>query len=354
MRVERELHHLHSGQAGIGQQLFHARSDVAKILGNKAQVAEPRGQHADKVHAGAGLPVSVLRGRIPVGHGPVALKAAEMIYADYIIKLPCAVYAAYPPAVAVRRHRVPVIQRVAPELAVLGERIGRHSRDLGGHIVPVQLEKLRIAPHIGGVERDIYRNIADKLHAVVMCVGVELLPLLIEEVLQENVEIHVAAQLLTVLPDGLRAVRAYGLVRPLHPAHHAEARLYRHVQRIIFHPGIFPAELRRLRRKALPAALKRAPQYLETVVVYSAVVRALLILAPVYPLEVGAPEQSVRYQHIEVYEIRVAGKGRKRRIGAVPVARGAEREQLPVFLPGSLEKIYKFICALAHAAYAVL
>ena len=50
---------------------------------------------------------------------------------------------------------IPVVQRVAPMLALVREGIRRHTGHAGGAHILFQLEEFRIAPYLGAVGRDI-------------------------------------------------------------------------------------------------------------------------------------------------------------------------------------------------------
>ena len=63
------------------------------------------------------------------GHRPVGDEAAEVVDARQVDELERAAEALDPPAVAVGAHRGPVVERVAPELARLRERVGRDAGD---------------------------------------------------------------------------------------------------------------------------------------------------------------------------------------------------------------------------------
>ena len=273
-RVEAKFEDLHAGQAGIGQELFDLGRGVAQILGDEIDLGKPVFEHAHEIHAGAGLPAAAPGGRVAEGHGPVALKAAEVVDADHVVELLGAVDAADPPAEAVALHCVPVVERVAPELAVLCEGIGRHAGHLAGHALAVELEVFGLRPDVRGVERHIDGHVADEADALAVGVIAQRLPLAEEEDLQEDPEVHLVLQLLVRPLHGLAAVQAQILIRPLAPAGHAVAALERHEQRVIPDPGVVPPEGRHLLREALPAAFVGQAQHREAVGVDLAVVDA--------------------------------------------------------------------------------
>ena len=113
-RVEGEFQHLHAGQTRVGKQLRDLRRGIAEILGDELDVVEPAGQHADKRHAGALDPAAVFCGRLAIGHGPVALEAAEVVDAHHIVNGGGVLHALLPPRKAGGLVNRPVVQRIAP------------------------------------------------------------------------------------------------------------------------------------------------------------------------------------------------------------------------------------------------
>ena len=67
----------------------------------------------------------------------------------------------------------------------------------------------------------------------------------------------------------------------------------------------------------------------------------------------GGGQHPFLHQSIQTDEIRIARKGGKALIGAVAVAGHAQRQDLPVGLPGFLEPVHKVVCFLREAADAV-
>ena len=354
MGIKGEFQDLHAGEAGIGQQGLDLRGHIAQVLSNKAEIMEPGGQHPHQPHAGAGPPLALLGSLGAVGHGPIALQTTEMVNADHVIEFLGPIDAANPPAVAIGGHSVPVIQRVAPELAVLGKGIGRHAGDLGGHIFPVQLEILGRAPHVGRVHGHINRNVADELDPRLPGVGPQSLPLAEEQELHKDVKVHFLFQLPAVFLHRLRLVEADVLIGPLGPAGQVELALDGHKEGVILQPaGVLPAESNNLLCQSLPSVLPGLAQNLETALEDQAVIHPVLFHTPADAFQVRLFQQSLFHQHIQVDKIGVAGKGGEGGIGAVPIAGGAHGQKLPVFLPGGFQKVDKFIGGLAHGADAV-
>ena len=86
---------------------------------------------------------------------------------------------------------------------------------------------------------------------------------------------------------------------------------------------------------------------------YLCVIDSCRVVTPVMAGDLVILKKSFFYKGVKIYEIRVAGKSRKRLIGRVAVAGGTNGQYLPVTLLRLLEKINKFKCRFAERAYAV-
>ena len=73
-----------------------------------------------------------------------------------------------------RAQRVPVVERVAPVLAVAREEVGRHAGD------DAALEELRVGAVVGAVRRDVDGHVAEDAHAALGRVRAERAPLALE------------------------------------------------------------------------------------------------------------------------------------------------------------------------------
>ena len=80
----------------------------------------------------------------------------------------------HPPAVAAALQRRPVIQRVAPQLAVAGVRVGRGAGDQPG------LEQLGVEAVVAAAGRDVDGDVAEDPHAALGGVGAQRAPLAVE------------------------------------------------------------------------------------------------------------------------------------------------------------------------------
>ena len=175
--VEGEQHYLHSGEARFVAQRHNAVVYHAEVLGYKIEV--PRGalHSLEQLYPRALPPLADLRRGRACGYGVVSVEPAEVVDAHYVVEFEGALYAVYPPAVAVLFCRAPVIQGVAPQLARRRKVVGRNARNLGGVQIFVQKEHFGVRPHVGRVCRHIQRYVADYLYALGIGVFFELFPL---------------------------------------------------------------------------------------------------------------------------------------------------------------------------------
>ena len=76
-----------------------------------------------------------------------------------------------------RRCRVPVVQRIAPQLAISGEVVRRHARDLRDFAVVAQQELLACSPRGDRIGRDVDRQVAKDAHVARSGVDAQRAPL---------------------------------------------------------------------------------------------------------------------------------------------------------------------------------
>ena len=107
-------------------------------------------------------------------HRPVGDEPAEVVDPRHVDHRERASQPLDPPAVAAAVQRGPVEDRVAPELALGGERVGRHARLQPGP------EQLRPRPVVGAAGRDVDRHVADEPHAALGGVRAQRAPLAVE------------------------------------------------------------------------------------------------------------------------------------------------------------------------------
>ena len=131
-RVKCEFEHLHAGEAGFLDQLLHLGRQEAKVLRDEIGIRAVFADRADELHAGALDPLALAGGVVDGRDGPIALDAAEMVDADNVEVLSRRAQTAHPPGEAILLHALPVVDGVAPVLAVGVEPIGRAARPADG------------------------------------------------------------------------------------------------------------------------------------------------------------------------------------------------------------------------------
>ena len=355
-----ELQHLHAREGAVGQQLAHAGEQFAQVLGNDGQLAQCGFQCIEQLHAGAVLPLAGAGGGAGGRDRPVGVEAAEVVDAQQIVDAQCVAHPLNPPCIAGLFVVRPVVQGIAPQLAVCGKVVRRAARHPGKAAVGVQLKQLAAHPCIHRVRRDVDGDIAQDLHALLVGVGLDCLPLDAELVLHELPE----ADLLFVCSSkgsqrGLVAAAVGGV--PLHPVLHLVGYLQRHVQGIVLQPvlvgkgegvvvvGVVVGTAVQPGALAAPCGVGLA-QHRKAADVQGAVVHLQRVFPPAFRLEVCGGQQALFFQRFQVHKIGVARKGRAALVGAVAVAGGAERQQLPDRLPCRRQEIHKLKCRLAKAA----
>src|SRR5271154_5511239 len=144
------------------------------------------------------------RGRFVSRNLPELGKSAEMIESD-IVKILChPAHAVYPPCVSLFFHHVPTVERIAPTLAILAEKIGRHSGDDLGIKFGVQAKQIGMRPDIGAVEIHEDRNVAHDTNRMFRTIGSKRLPLFEEKKLHRAADIEFFGHFQPYLIDGRR------------------------------------------------------------------------------------------------------------------------------------------------------
>jgi hypothetical protein len=87
-------------------------------------------------------------------------------------------------------HAQPVVQRVAPQLTVGGEVVGRYAGDDGQAAIRVRAKLFAVCPDVDGVGRDVNRQIAKQQDAARVRIGTQRLPLLLKSELVAAHDLH--------------------------------------------------------------------------------------------------------------------------------------------------------------------
>ena len=286
-----------------------------------------------------------------------------MVDAEQVVDAQCMADPFDPPGIAGLTVIRPVVQRVAPELAVGREIIRRAAGHAGKAAVRRQLEQRTAHPGVHRVGRDIDGDIAQDLDALGVGIGFQLLPLdgklILQKLPEADLFLVLRAELgqCMAIPHPVRA-------GPLGPALHLVGGLQGHVQCIVLQPAlVFQREgivgIRVIVGAAVQPFALPAPgrvcraQDLVAAGVQGAVVHLKRVFAPGFRLELGGGQQALRLEGVEVDEVRVARKGRAALVGAVPITGGAQRQDLPDLLARCGQKIHERFRFRSEAANSI-
>ena len=349
--IEGKLQHLHTGQSRILPKLQNLRGQKPQILRYEGNLRQGLLDGADEVQPRALFPFSVLGGFVPIGHGPVAFKAPEMVQPHPVIEPSGGREPANPPAVTVLLVPLPAVQGVSPELSVIGKGIrGAACHRCGGQAL-IQLEQLRIAPHLTGVQGHINGHISQNLDTLLLGVLPQGVPLAVELVLDKLVKIHFFPKALANLPQCFRLPVFQGFL-PLIPGKAAGFVLQGPIQGVISQPvGVFPAESQVV-LCGLEAGAGQG-QHLPPGLVQKPEVRPARVLPPGKALRLPRLQKPLRLEGGQVNQIFIAGKSGTGLVGRIPVACGVQGKNLPEALPRRSQKIYKIIGSLAHGTQSI-
>ena len=337
-----ELQHLHAGKARVRQQLIYRRGEKAQVLGDDAPGAKAPAEGLEEVHPRPGQPPAIPGGLLPIGDGVIGFKAPEVVQPQHVVNFKLKGHPVQPPGIAVLLHPLPPEQGVAPQLAVGGIVIRGHPGHQSGIAVFIQLELVRGGPHVGAVPGDIDGQVAHDGDALLVYIGLELVPLAEEEILHPLPEADLPLQLSFRPLQGLGAAEA-DVLRPLQPGGAAVLLLQGHKQGIVIKPRpVGPAEPGKSGRAPGQQPVTGQAQHRQPQAVQGLIVHPLRVVPPgeggiLLPLQ-----QPLFFQLVQIDEIGVARPGGEGLIGGVPIPRGADGQDLPIALPGLGQKVRKF------------
>ena len=360
--VQTELQHLHAGESAFRQQHTDGIKNFAQILGHNGQVTQSGAQSAEQVHAGALFPLAAAGVFVPRRDSPIGIKAAEVVNTQDIINAQRMAHAAHPPGIVGTLVVGPVIQRVAPQLAILGKIVRRAASHAAGVALAVHLKQLTACPRIGRIRRHIDGNIAHDLDALAVGICFQGLPLLGELILHKGPEAQFIGMAGAELFQRLGVAQAQR-GRPGLPVAHLVFFFDCHVQAVIWQPGIAQ------KGKTVPviavggivprhrALLQKCgvclAQHLVALLVQQGIVTVIGVGAPIFFGVIFRLQQAIRSQLIQVNKIRVARKSRAALVRAVAIRSRANGQDLPHALSGQRQKIHKISGSLAHGANAI-
>ncbi len=161
-----ELQHLHPGITGRAQQCAYLVGDHAQVLGDDRHGSAERGvDGAEHLLARPRLPVALDRAGSVRRHLPGGVEAAEVVDPDQVDPLQQASETLDPPAEAVSGDHLPVVERIAPELAGGAEIVGRDAGHEARRPVRLELEERPMRPDIHAIVGDEDRDVADQADA---------------------------------------------------------------------------------------------------------------------------------------------------------------------------------------------
>jgi len=147
-------------------QRRHVRGDGAEILGDKWQPPHFTPDRLEETCPRALHPLTGLCSLGPCWHMPRSRKTPEVIETNHVYMSQECTYSIDAPPVTGRTKRIPVIDRITPELSLGAKVIGRNCSDETRPPPLIQQEKLGIRPNIARIRRNEKREIADHFYAL--------------------------------------------------------------------------------------------------------------------------------------------------------------------------------------------
>ena len=267
------------------------------------------------------LPVTARSGLVPGGDGIIALEAPEMVDADDIVDGGGVLDTPFPPAEVLGLMAGPVVERVAPELAVGGKGVGRAPGHIGQMDGSIGLEQFRTCPEVAGVWADVDGDVSHQPDAVAVGVGLEGIPLGVEEELHGLVVVHLSGQ--PCLGGGeSRRLPGAQVIGPVGKSGLLLLGLDGHEEGIVLKPvALGLAEGLVGRSGGRQQTLRRLAKDDGPLLVERAIIDALCGLRGG---KLVLRQQTICCQQPVINEVGVACKGREALVGAVPVACGAD------------------------------
>src|SRR5262249_33925927 len=151
-----------SGYLKVVTQRRNIRCDETKILGNERKDAQLSLHRVEEVSARTWDPMPGSSRRHAARYMPGGREPTKMIQANHIYVREQRAYTIDAPAIASALHRVPVIDRVSPQLSLRAEVIGGHASHKLWSMLFIQQEQLGICPNIGRVRRNEKGQVADQ------------------------------------------------------------------------------------------------------------------------------------------------------------------------------------------------
>src|SRR6478609_2617477 len=267
---------------------------------------------------------------------PIALEADEVVEPDRVEAPQVAAQAFDPPAVAGLPQPAPIVERVAPTLAVGAEVVGRHAGHAATLTLLVEQEQLLVLPDVGAVVSHEHRDVADQQHAEMTRMTAQPLPLAIEHQLNELVVRDLFGQAAASRGERMR-LAATKLGRPVEPRAAVLLGLERREQRVVGQPEVLAlAELfEAVARDPGPETLESEAQPRHAKALGGAVASSFTVTKARRRRELPGLEQLVFDQVTKADELGAARERRRAVVRRVTAAGRHDRQHLPQTLPGA-------------------
>ena len=113
-----------------------------------------------------------------------------MVYSDDVCKPEVSLYPLDPPGISIFLHLIPSVERISPKLACGREGIRWNTCRCFLDTVFIKLQKIGVGPSVYAVGSHEDRDIPHNLHTFFICIFLELIPLGIEEILEDTIYVH--------------------------------------------------------------------------------------------------------------------------------------------------------------------
>ena len=124
----------------------------------------------------------------------------------------------------------------------------------------------------------------------------------------------------------------------------------RHKQRVVRQPPVVLRPESGEPAVGVPVTAEGQPQNLQPLAANPAEIQVCRIIAPVKGIKLLMVQQSFLRQKLQIDQKMVSGKGGKALVRRISVARGAQRQNLPVTLSRAFQKVNECIGILTHGA----
>ena len=115
--VKRKVDYLHSRIPCTLHKLYYRRCEVAKVFSYHIHLSKHFLHPCKECKACSLLPFTHNRIFSSIRNGIIGVKSPKMVYSYSIVKVKCPCHTLHPPVVARLLVIIPVIERIAPELA---------------------------------------------------------------------------------------------------------------------------------------------------------------------------------------------------------------------------------------------